>query len=115
MEKIFALAVREVRSRHHEFLTLEHVLYAYLLDTKGKNLLYNCGVNVSRLRNQLERYFVEHMEVYPQGQAKEVIQTLSVQRVLQRAIVHVQSAEKGKVELGDFLAAVMDEEDAYAV
>jgi len=115
LEKIFALAVREVRSRHHEFLTLEHVLYAYLLDTKGKNLLYNCGVNVSRLRNQLERYFVEHMEVYPQGQAKEVIQTLSVQRVLQRAIVHVQSAEKGKVELGDFLAAVMDEEDSYAV
>jgi ATP-dependent Clp protease ATP-binding subunit ClpA len=104
-----------VRSRHHEFLTLEHVLYAYLLDTKGKNLLYNCGVNVSRLRNQLERYFVEHMEVYPQGQAKEVIQTLSVQRVLQRAIVHVQSAEKGKVELGDFLASVMDEEDSFAV
>ncbi|MFP4672637.1 MAG: AAA family ATPase, partial [Desulfohalobiaceae bacterium] len=115
LEKVFALAVREVRARHHEFLTLEHVLYAYLLDNKGKNLLYNCGVNVNRLRNQLERYFIEHLEVYPEGQAKEVIQTLSVQRVLQRAIVHVQSAEKGKVELGDFLASVMEEDDSYAV
>ncbi len=115
LEKVFALAVREVRARHHEFLTLEHVLYAYLLDNKGKNLLYKCGVNVNRLRNQLERYFIEHLEVYPEGQAKEVIQTLSVQRVLQRAIVHVQSAEKGKVELGDFLASVMEEEDSYAV
>jgi ATP-dependent Clp protease ATP-binding subunit ClpA len=115
LEKIFALAVREVRTRHHEFLTLEHVLYAYILDSKGKVLLNNCGVNVSRLRNQLERYFLEHLEVHPHGQAKEVIQTLSVQRVLQRAIVHVQSAEKAKVELGDFLASVMEEEDSYAV
>jgi len=115
LEKVFALAVREVRARHHEFLTLEHVLYAYILDTKAKTLLYNCGVNVKRLRSQLERYFAEHLEVYPQGQTKEVIQTLSVQRVLQRAIVHVQSAEKGKVDLGDFLVSVMEEEDAYAV
>ncbi len=115
LEKVFALAVREVRARHHEFLTLEHVLYAYLLDKKGKNLLYNCGINVKKLRNQLEQYFLEHLEVYPQGQTKEVIQTLSVQRVLQRAIVHVQSAEKAKVELGDFLVSVMEEEDSYAV
>jgi ATP-dependent Clp protease ATP-binding subunit ClpA len=115
LEKIFALAVREVRTRHHEFLTLEHVLYAYLLDKKGKTLLQDCGVNVNRLRNQLERYFIEHLEVYPYEQNKEVIQTLSVQRVLQRAIVHVQSAEKSKVDLGDFLASVMEEEGSYAV
>ena len=115
LEKIFALAVREVRARHHEFLTLEHVLYSFLLDNKGKTLLYNCGLDIKRLRNQLERYFIEHLEVYPQGQTKEVIQTLSVQRVLQRAIVHVQSAEKEKVDLGDFLASVMEEEDSYAV
>lgn len=115
LEKVFALAVREVRTRQHEFLTLEHILYAFMLDQTGVNLLNSCGVNPNRLKKQLERYFVEHMEVYPQGQAKEVIQTLSVQRVLQRAIVQVQSAEKGKVDLGDFLAAVMEEDDSYAV
>jgi len=115
LEKIFALAVREVRSRHHEFLTLEHALYAYILDQKGKTLLQECGINVSRLKNQLERYFIENLEVYPSSQSREVIQTLSVQRVLQRAIMHVRSAEKQKVELGDFLASVMEEEDSYAV
>jgi len=115
LEKIFALAVREVRSRHHEFLTLEHALYAYILDQRGKTLLQECGVNVSRLKNQLERYFIENLEVYPSSQSREVIQTLSVQRVLQRAIMHVRSAEKQKVELGDFLASVMEEEDSYAV
>ncbi len=114
LEKIFALAIREVRIRHHEFLTLEHVLYAYLLDTQGKNLLKGCGINTTRLKNQLERYFLDHLEVYPDSQGREVIQTLAVQRVLQRAIFHVQSAEKKKVEPGDFLASVMEEEDSYA-
>ncbi len=114
LEKIFALAIREVRIRHHEFLTLEHVLYAYLLDSQGKSLLKGCGVNTTRLKNQLERYFIDHLEVYPDSQGREVIQTLAVQRVLQRAIFHVQSAEKKKVELGDFLASVMEEEDSYA-
>jgi ATP-dependent Clp protease ATP-binding subunit ClpA len=96
LEKIFALAIREVRVRHHEFLTLEHVLYAYLLDPQGKDLLKNCGVNLTKLRNQLERYFIDHMDVYPESQGREVIQTLAVQRVLQRAIFHVQSAEKNQ-------------------
>lgn len=115
LEKIFVMAIREVRARHHEFLTLEHVLFAYLLDNKGRSLLANCGVNIQRLRAQLERYFIEHMQVYPESQSKEVIQTLSVQRVLQRASVHVQAADKKKVGLGDFLASVMEEEDSYAV
>ncbi len=114
LEKVFALAIREVRIRHHEFLTLEHVLYAYLLVPQGKNLLKNCGVNVNKLKGQLERYFIDNLDVYPESQGREVIQTLAVQRVIQRAIFHVQSAEKSRVELGDFLASLMEEEDSYA-
>ena len=114
MEKIFSLAVREVKSRHHEFLTLEHILYAYVLDSTGQEMLESCGADVIKLRQELDRFFQEHMEVYPAGQAKEVIQTLSVQRVLQRAILHMQSAGKDKVQLGDLLAALIEEEDSYA-
>lgn len=62
----------------------------------------------------MERYFIDNLDVYPESQGREVIQTLAVQRVLQRAIFHVQSAEKPRVELGDFLASVMEEEDSYA-
>ncbi len=115
LEKIFALAIREVRIRHHEFLTLEHVLYAYLLVPEGKDILVNCGVDLSRLKRQLERYFADNLESYPHTSGKEVIQTLAVQRVLQRAIIHVQSADKKEVEPGDFLAAAMEETDSYAV
>ncbi len=114
LEKIFALAIREVRIRQHEFLTLEHILYAYLLDAKATEMLKGCGVNTTRLKGQLERYFMDHLEIYPDSQGREVIQTLAVQRVLQRAIFHVQSAEKNKVEPGDFLASLMEEEDSYA-
>lgn len=114
LEKVFALAIREVRIRHHEFLTLEHVLYAYLLIPQGKILLKNCGVNVNKLKGQLERYFIDNLDVYPGSHGREVIQTLAVQRVIQRAIFHVQSAEKPRVELGDFLASLMEEEDSYA-
>ncbi len=115
LEKIFAIAIREVRARRHEYLTLEHVIYAYILDKKGKELLINCGIDVNKLKRQLEVYFIQHLDINPYANSKEVIQTLSVQRVLQRAILHVQSADKERVELGDFLAAMMDEEDSYVV
>jgi ATP-dependent Clp protease ATP-binding subunit ClpA len=115
LERIIALAIREVKTRHHEFLTLEHILYAYVLDDKGKEILADVGVEVNRLQNQLERFFIEHMEVHPQNQEREIIQTMGVQRVMQKAIMQVQSAGKGMVQAGDLLAAMFEEEDAFAV
>lgn len=114
LERIFASAVHEVKRRQHEFLTLEHVLYAYLQDGNGKTFLNNCGANLQELKTELEQFFVNHLEVYPSGQSREVIQTLSVQRVLQRAIMHMQSAGKEAVHIGDLLASLLEEEDSYA-
>ena len=115
LEDVFSLAVKEVRRRRHEFLTLEHLLYAVVQQNTGKEIMLGCGVDIGRLENQLERYFTEHMEVIPQSESGEVIQTLSVQRVFQRAILHMQSAGKNTVNVGDFLASLFDEEDSYAV
>ncbi|MFO7718653.1 MAG: ATP-dependent Clp protease ATP-binding subunit ClpA [Thermodesulfobacteriota bacterium] len=114
LERIFASAVHEVKRRQHEFLTLEHILYAYLQDGNGKTFLNNCGANIQELKTELEQFFVNHLEVYPSGQSREVIQTLSVQRVLQRAIMHMQSAGKEAVHIGDLLASLLEEEDSYA-
>ncbi len=115
LENVLTTAVREVRKRHHEYLTLEHLLYALALEETGKNILYQCGVDVSQLQQQLEVFFSDHMEVLPENSAVEVVQTLGVQRVLQRAILQMQSAGKSKVEIGDVLAALFDEDDSYAV
>jgi len=115
LERVLTNAVKEVKRRNHEYLTLEHLLYAVLLDDSGKDILTGCGANVVRLKNQLERFFLDHMEVLPKEAASEVVQTLGVQRVLQRAIMQMQNAGKNQVEVGDVLAALFDEEDSYAV
>ncbi|AGW15154.1 ATP-dependent Clp protease ATP-binding subunit ClpA [Megalodesulfovibrio gigas] len=114
LENVLTVAVREVRRRNHEYLTLEHLLYALMQEESGKEILMNCGVDIIRLQHQLERFFVDHMEVMPDT-ATEVVQTLGVQRVLQRAILQMQSSGKDKVEVGDVLAAIFDEDDSFAV
>jgi ATP-dependent Clp protease ATP-binding subunit ClpA len=115
LERVLTNAVKEVKSRNHEYLTLEHLLHAIVREESGKSILINCGANVVRLRHQLERFFAEHMETLPQSQTTDVVQTLGVQRVLQRAIMQMQSAGKSKVEVGDVLAAIFEEDDSYAV
>ena len=115
LENVLTVAVREVKRRHHEYLTLEHLLLAMVREHVGKEILLNCGADVPRLEQQLEQFFSEHMETLPEVSAAEVIQTLGVQRVLQRAILQMQSAGKNKVEVGDVLAAMFEEDDSYAV
>lgn len=115
LETVLSSAVKEVKRRSHEYLTLEHLLYAVLLEESGRDILVNCGVNVIRLKHQLERFFIDHMEALPDDATADVVQTLGVQRVLQRAILQIQSAGKEEVHVGDVLAALFEEEDSYAV
>jgi len=114
LERVLTHAVKEVKNRNHEYLTLEHLLHAIVQEESGSSILVNCGANVVRLRHQLERFFAEHMEAMPHGQATEVVQTAGVQRVLQRAILQMQASGKDKVEVGDVLAAIFEEDDSYA-
>ncbi len=115
LEAIIASAIKEARKRRHEFFTLEHILYAFVMDPAGRKILYHCGVDLDLLKENLETFFDRKMEKLPEGVDKEPIQTLSVQRVLQRAIMHVQSAEKREVEIGDILAAMFFEDHSHAV
>jgi len=114
LEKIIALAIREVKVRHHEFLTLEHLLFAFAIDPEGKDLLVDIGADVHRLKNLLTRFFQEHVGVQPRMDY-EIVQTIGVQRVMQRAMNHTRSAGKEIVHSGDFLAAMLEERDSFAV
>ncbi len=115
LENVLTSAVRIVRRRNHEYLTLEHLLFALAEEESGRDILVNCGVDVDRLQRQLERFFQDHLEVMSGSPSSEVVQTLGVQRVLQRAILQMQSSGKSKVEVGDVIAAMFDEDDSYAV
>lgn len=114
LQQAFLVAVREARVRNHEFLTLEHLLYALIRNPSARDILEHCGVKMIRLKGQLERFFLDHLQVAPAGGMTEVVQTPSLQRVIQRAILHVQTAGKNEVSIGDVLASMCQEEESYA-
>ena len=87
----FSLAVREAQRRHHEYLTSEHVLYAMLFDENAQEILRNCGGDLDTLRNVLEDYFVRHMETLPGEEDAVPEQTIGLQRILQRTVMHMQA------------------------
>jgi len=114
LQRSFLVAVREARVRNHEFLTLEHLLYALMRNPAAKEILEHCGVEMARLKSQLERFFQDHLQVASSGTMTEVVQTPSLQRVIQRAILHVQASGKAEVSVGDVLASICQEQESYA-
>ncbi|MDT8441546.1 MAG: ATP-dependent Clp protease ATP-binding subunit ClpA [Desulfuromonadales bacterium] len=111
----FSLAVREAQRRHHEYLTTEHVLYAMLFEDQGQELLRSCGSDPAHLKGQLELFFEEHMQPLLDPTEETVPeQTVSLQRILQRTVTHMQSSGKGEIGLGDVLAAILEQENCYA-
>jgi len=115
LELTFAAAIKEARVRRHEYFTLEHILYAMIYDVTGSRILHHCGADLDVLRTELERFLKERIERLPEGAVQDPIQTVAVQRVLQRAVMHVQGAEKREVDSGDVLAAMFYEENSHAV
>jgi ATP-dependent Clp protease ATP-binding subunit ClpA len=102
-------AVREAKRRRHEYVGIEHILYAILHDTNGVEILDSCGGNIDRLKAAIEKFFDEKMEVIPEGDEYVLQQTMGFQRVIQRAVNHVRSAEKAEVAVSDILASIFME------
>jgi len=108
-------AVREAKKRRHEYVCIEHVLYAILHDRTGMDIIENCGGEVDKLKNELEKFFADRVESIPEASEFVLQQTIGFQRMIQRAVTHVRSAEKGEVTVGDILASMFQEKDSHAV
>lgn len=108
-------AVREAKKRRHEYVCIEHVLFAILHDPAGIDIIENCGGDVDNLKIDLEGYFTEKMESVPEDDEFVLQQTIGFQRMIQRAVNHVRSAEKAEVSIGDILASMFKEKDSHAV
>ena len=109
LEIVLTVAYREATSRRHTHLTLEHLLYALAHDEDGERILSACGADLPALRRELDKYLKESVEQYGRGQQKEPEQTLAFRRVLQTAVLHVQSAGRQEVQSGDVLAATLQQ------
>ena len=105
-------AQREAKNRKHEYLCVEHILYALLQNEVGIRIIKNCGGSIEKLKEYLEDFFTQQEMVLARGDNPQ--QTLSVQRVLHLAVMHVNSAGKTTADVGDVLVAIHRESKNHA-
>jgi ATP-dependent Clp protease ATP-binding subunit ClpA len=113
LEASLTLAVREAKRRRHEFLCLEHVLWAIVRDADVAEVIRACGGDPERLARELDHYLTQ-METLPDRVDVPPQQTLAFQRVLQRAAAHVQSSGRDEIDGRNLLVAIFREPDSHA-
>ncbi|MEM1188074.1 MAG: ATP-dependent Clp protease ATP-binding subunit ClpA [Pseudomonadota bacterium] len=116
LEQTLNDAFRAARSRRHEFMTVEHLLLALLDNNDAIRVLKACGAQISGLRGDLVEFIDSTTPLIPEDeQERETQPTLGFQRVLQRAVFHVQSSGKSEVTGANVLVAIFSEQESQAV
>lgn len=115
LEVTLHMAFMDARQKRHEFISVEHLLMAMLDNPSAMEVLRACGANIELMREQLDAFIEEHTpRVMGEGEV-DTQPTLGFQRVIQRAILHVQSSGKKEVTGANVLVAVFGEKDSHAV
>ncbi|TWI50470.1 ATP-dependent Clp protease ATP-binding subunit ClpA [Pseudomonas duriflava] len=116
LEVTLNLAFKEARTKRHEFMTVEHLLLALLDNEAAATVLRACGANMDKLRRDLHEFIDSTTPLIPQqDEERETQPTLGFQRVLQRAVFHVQSSGKREVTGANVLVAIFSEQESQAV
>src|SRR5579883_524758 len=109
------LAMNEALERRHEYVCLEHLLYAMLHDVTTSNILHHCGADLEALKKKLLKYLDEELERIPRGEHLQPHYANGVQRALQRAALHAQSAGRSEINGAQVLVAMFHETESQAV
>ncbi|WP_433937648.1 ATP-dependent Clp protease ATP-binding subunit ClpA [Sorangium cellulosum] len=115
VEIAFSLATREASRRRHEFVTIEHLLYALLFDEETAEVLRHAGGDTPLLKKKLERFLDDEIEALPEDSDTSPTLSLGFQRVVGRAAMHVQSSGKKELKGANVLIAMFAERDCPAV
>jgi ATP-dependent Clp protease ATP-binding subunit ClpA len=115
LEKSLIRAIREAKNHNHEYVTVEHLLYGLLNDDLASYIINECGGSIEILKERLEKFFLGDIPTLSQPSHQEPTQTLAFNRVLQRAVAHVQSCGKKEVDSGDVLVSIFSEAESHAV
>ncbi len=115
LEFTLNLAFKEAREKSHEFMTVEHLLYALLGNPSAVEVLRACGADMEQLKQDLIRFLDETTPLLSQDDTRETQPTLGFQRVLQRAVFHVQSSDRNEVTGANVLVAIFSEQESQAV
>ena len=115
LEVSLHMAFVEARQKRHEFITVEHLLLALLDNPSAAEALRACGASIDVLRRDLNKFIAEHTPTVAGEDEIDTQPTLGFQRVIQRAILHVQSSGKKEVNGANVLVAIFGEKDSHAV
>jgi len=108
-------AFHRAREARHEYLTVEHLLLAILDTPKVREILRACGADLTKLKQELKDHVDQATPHVGESEEREVQPTLGFQRVLQRAVFHVQSSGKKEVGVGNVLVAIFSEKQSHSV
>jgi ATP-dependent Clp protease ATP-binding subunit ClpA len=115
LEVSLHMAFMDARQKRHELITVEHLLLAMIDNPTAADVLRACGANLDNLRSELNHYIEEHTPMVSGDDEVDTQPTLGFQRVIQRAILHVQSSGKKEVTGANVLVAIYGEKDSHAV
>ena len=117
LEFTLNLAFKEAREKRHEFMTVEHLLLALTQNPAAANVLRACGADLPKLTKELSDFIRDNTPILPDEDDRDTQPTLGFQRVLQRAVFHVQSSGKKEVEVtgANVLVAIFGEQESHAV
>ena len=115
LEVSLHMAFMDARQKRHELITVEHLLLAMVDNPTAADVLRACGADIEKLRKDLQGYIDEHTPVVAGQDEVDTQPTLGFQRVIQRAILHVQSSGKKEVTGANVLVAIFGEKDSHAV
>jgi ATP-dependent Clp protease ATP-binding subunit ClpA len=114
VQETFSKAIHEAQKRRHEYLTSEHILYAISSQQSGQTIINACGGNPFHLQKLLEEFFETHLAGIEGEENSIPEQTIGLQRILQRTIIHYQSSEKKEITIGDILQAILEEKNSHS-
>jgi ATP-dependent Clp protease ATP-binding subunit ClpA len=115
LELTIGQCYKDAREQRHEFMTVEHLLLSLLENPSAAAVLRACGADLAKLGKDLRSIIAETVPVLPAGDERDTQPTLGFQRVLQRAVYHVQSSGRKEVTGANVLVAIFGEKDSHAV
>ncbi|MGO2346055.1 MAG: Clp protease N-terminal domain-containing protein, partial [Providencia sp.] len=114
LELSLNVAFTKAKDSRHEFMTVEHLLLALLSNVSAREALEACKVDLVALRQELEHFIAQTTPLLPENDNRDTQPTLSFQRVLQRAVFHVQSSGRNEVTGANVLVAIFSEQESQA-
>ena len=115
LELTIGQCYKDAREQRHEFMTVEHLLLALLENPSAAAVLRACGADIGKIGKELKAIIAETVPVLPPSDERDTQPTLGFQRVLQRAVYHVQSSGRKEVTGANVLVAIFGEKDSHAV